>query len=185
MRDDLTIPPYNGGTTKASTKSPATEASASGQGSSKTFKRPLTALENLLANVESPVYLGARPGEGELTTKFSCKDAYTLFGRRYVLVCPHTKDGRKPNGSVHDLQPESKGGVEFEGNPTIVVGEERIGFERTEDDEHKWKRFPRPIYPPDRATQTIAWQEMKVFPLVRKDSDSESESENESASASE
>ena len=145
-------------------------------------KRPLTALEKLLANVKSPVYLGSRPGGGELTTKFSCEDAYTLFREHHVIVCPNTKNGHTPNGSVHVLPPESDDDVDFEGNITIVVGDERIGFEKSMDDGHWRNRIPRPRYPLGRGGETIAWKEMDVVELVLKDSDNESESGSESES---
>jgi len=164
MRDNHTSSPSQGGFTQGSSHYGATGAtgtSGSGQKLKKTLDPSVIALQERLANVKSPVYLGTRAG-GVFTKRFSCKGAYTFFADDVVLVCPNTKDGTDPDGSVLDLAPQAEDDYEHQGNLTLVVGRCLIGFERSKYEADWLKRIPKPVYPPGEDGETVGWEEMDV-----------------------
>lgn len=161
MRDDHTSSLCQGGSTQGSSHSGDTGTSGSGEEPTKTLDPSVIALQERLANMKSPVYLGTRPG-GVFTKRFSCKGAYTFFADDVVLVCSNTKDGTDPDGSVLDLPSQAEDDYEHKGNLTLVVGEGLIGFEKSKDDADWWKRIPHPVYPPGEDGETVAWKEMDV-----------------------
>jgi hypothetical protein len=152
------------GTTQNSIASAATGTSVSDQKSTKIILTPF-ALQTLLASIDSPVYLGKRPAEGGFTTEFSCKGPFTFFAKDMVLVCPNTKDGTKPDGSIYELPPKAETDCEFNGWPTFIVRKGLIGFEKSKHYGDRWKRIPPLIYPPGQVVESVDWQEVDVVKL--------------------